>query len=255
MTGLVDGKAVLVTGAGSGIGEAVARLFAHEGARIGVADLSLQAAERVCGDIAAAGGQALAIEADVSDEAQVEAMLARMVDRFGRLDGAVNNAGVGQERKPLPDMSRAEFEAVLAVNVVGVFLCMKHEIPRMLEHGGSIVNIASMSGVEGVPMMSAYSASKHAVNGLTKSAAVEFGRRGVRINSVCPGTVNTPAIQAYAAAGVDFNAIIPTPIGRIAESDEVAQAALWLISDRSSYVTGLPLWVDGGMNAAPFVVP
>lgn len=252
MAGLVEGKVALVTGGGSGIGRESALLFAAEGARVFVADLDAAKARSTADEIARSGGRAAHARVDVSDEAQVVGMLSHCVEEFGALDCALNNAGVGGPSGPLDEVELAAWNHTLAVNLTGVFLCMKHEIPRMRERGsGAIVNMASGAGLIGTPGLSPYCASKHAVLGITKTAALENARAGIRINAICPGSIDTPMLQGAMALGDGVAAMIRAsmPIGRLGTPREIAEAVVWLCSDRASLVTGASMGVDGGAVA------
>jgi len=247
-----DGKVVLVTGGGGGIGRASALAFAKAGARVAVVDRDVAAGTETTRLIEATGAKALFIQTDVTQAAQVEAMVAQVVAHFGRLDCAFNNAGIEEEHMRLADCSEDTFDRIMAVNVKGVWLCLKYELAQMLKQGGgAIVNTASVAGLVGAPKMAAYSASKHAVLGLTKSAAVEYGRKNIRVNAVCPGVIRTAmfdrAVQADPKVGPAVAQL--HPIGRIGEADEVASVVLWLSSDAASFVTGHAHTVDGGMTS------
>jgi NAD(P)-dependent dehydrogenase (short-subunit alcohol dehydrogenase family) len=246
------GKSVLVTGGGSGIGRAAALSFAAEGARVAVSDVDATGGEQTVSLIAQAGGEAIFIRADISQSAQVQAMIDTVVSRFGRLDCAFNNAGIEIEHQPLAESDEATFDRIMSVNVKGVWLCMKHEIAQMLKQGGgSIVNTASVAGLVGAPTQSIYAGSKHAVVGMTKSAAAEYGRAGIRINAVCPGVIRTPMMDRAIEREPRRQKMIDKihPIGRLGEAQEIANAALWLLSDSASFVTGHQLAVDGGLTA------
>lgn len=246
------GKSVLVTGGGSGIGRAAALSFAAEGARVAVSDVDATGGEQTVSLIAQTGGEAIFIRADVSQSAQVQAMIDTVVSRFGRLDCAFNNAGIEIEHQPLAESDDATFDRIMSVNVKGVWLCMKHEIAQMLKQGGgSIVNTASVAGLVGAPTQSIYAGSKHAVVGMTKSAAAEYGRAGIRINAVCPGVIRTPMMDRAIEREPRRQKMIEKihPIGRLGEAQEIANAALWLLSDSASFVTGHQLAVDGGLTA------
>lgn len=237
----------LVTGGGSGIGRATALLLASGGAQVLVADVDADAADRVAKEI-----DGLAQRVDVSDPDSVAAMVGAAVSSFGGLDVAVNSAGVSGGFARLPDVPLDEWHRTIAVNQTGVFLCLRAEIPAMLASGGgSIVTIASAAGAMGVPGMASYAASKHAVIGLTKTAALEWARKGIRVNAVLPGTVRTPMLEGF--TGGDPATIEAMgraqPIGRLASPEEVAAAVGWLCSDAASYVTGACLPVDGGSLA------
>jgi NAD(P)-dependent dehydrogenase (short-subunit alcohol dehydrogenase family) len=247
-----DNKVVLVTGGGGGIGRASALAFARAGAKVAVTDRDVLAGEETTAQVRALGAEAVFVAADVMQAAQVQAMVAHVVAHFGRLDCAFNNAGIEEEHMRLADCEEATFDRIMGVNVKGVWLCMKYQIAQMLtQGGGAIVNTASVAGLVGAPKMSAYSASKHAVMGLTKSAAVEYGRKGIRVNAVCPGVIRTPMLDRAIAADPKVATTVAGahPIGRIGEADEVAAVVLWLSSDAASFVTGLAHTVDGGLTS------
>jgi NAD(P)-dependent dehydrogenase (short-subunit alcohol dehydrogenase family) len=246
------GKVVLVTGAAGGIGRAAALAFAREGARVAVSDISQAGGEETVALIRQAHGDAMFIRTDVSREAEVEAMVAQTVAAYGRLDCAFNNAGIEEESKPIAEAEEALFDRIMAVNVKGAWLCMKHEIRQMLlQGGGAIVNTASVAGLVGAPLQPIYAGSKHAVVGMTKTAAAEYGRAGIRINSVCPGVIRTAMLERALEREPRREKSITKvhPIGRIGEADEIANAAVWLCSDAASFVTGHQLAVDGGLTA------
>ena len=245
------GKVAIVTGAGGGIGRASALGFARAGASVAVADVNADGAEETVALAEAAGGRAIAVVTDVSSSDAVRAMVDRTIGEFGRIDYAHNNAGVAGEQNDVGDVPEAEWDRVLGVMLRGVFLCMKYEIPHMLAEGGSVVNTASGAGLVAYPGQSPYVSSKHGVIGLTKTAALEYGARGVRVNAVCPGTVLTPRVETVIEEMALEPALIALhPIGRIGTADEVANAVLWLCSDDASFVLGHALSVDGG-----YVVP
>jgi NAD(P)-dependent dehydrogenase (short-subunit alcohol dehydrogenase family) len=246
------GKVALVTGAASGIGRATALAFGRAGASVVVADTSVDGGHATAAMIVEAGGKALFVQSNVTRANEVEALIDKTVSYYGRLDCAVNNAGIEDEQQLLADGDDAQFDRIMGVNVKGVWLCMKHELRQMEQQGGGvIVNMASASGLVGAPARAVYAASKHAVVGLTKSAAAEYARSGIRINSLCPGAVKTPMlarlIERDTAAEKKLKAA--HPMGRLAEAAEIANAALWLCSEQSSFVTGHQLAVDGGLTA------
>ncbi|MDY7538573.1 SDR family oxidoreductase [Undibacterium sp. RTI2.1] len=245
-------KSVLVTGAASGIGRAAALAFAKAGAKLTIADIDVVGAEETQAMISFAGGTVRFVKTDISKAAEVESLIAGIVNAYGRLDCAFNNAGIEIEHHALADSDEASFDKIMNVNVKGVWLCMKYEIKQMLQQGGgTIVNTASVAGLVGAPMQPIYAASKHAVVGLTKTAAAEYGRAGIRVNAVCPGVIRTPMMDNAIAREPRREKMIQKlhPIGRIGEASEIANAALWLCSDLSSFVTGHQLAVDGGLTA------
>ena len=250
--GLLQDKVVLVTGASSGIGAASARLFGREGATVVLTGLDEELLASVTTSVLDAGGRADWVRADVSRPGDVDHLINGIVERHGRLDGAFNNAGVSQGGAPLGDLDPDRFDAVLSVNVKGVWLCMRAEIAAMQNNGGgSIVNASSIAGLRGRPGLSTYSASKHAVAGLTRSGAHDYGQAGIRINALAPGTVDTPMNADWMKKQPEMAARLTamTPLGRSAHPSEIAEAAAWLLSDRASYVTGAVLTIDGGMTA------
>lgn len=249
--GRFGGKVVLVTGAGSGIGEATARGFAAEGATVAVCDLSAANAERVAAEIADSQGSAVPFAVDVCDGVAVRAMIAAVVDRHGRLDIAVNNAGIGGSGVPLAQIGEDSFDRVIATNLKGVWQCMRHEIPVLLRGGGgTIVNMASAMGLIGRANSADYIAAKHGVVGLTRAAALEYSASGIRVNAVCPGVIDTPLIQSRAGQPGFLEGLTALhPIGRLGHSGEVVDAILWLASAQASFVTGIALPVDGGWTA------
>ena len=252
MADLTKGKVALVTGAGSGIGRAAAQIFAREGAKVAAADVNRASAEETVGRIREAGGEAFGLQADVSKAAEVEAMVDAVVGTYGRLDCAFNNAGIEGVLASTADYTEADWAPVIAVNLTGVWLCMKYEIPRLLETGGgAIVNTSSAAGLLGAPRMPAYVASKHGVIGLTKTAALEYAKSGVRVNAVCPGVIDTSMVGRLKERRPRmFEKIVRgEPIGRIGQPEEIAETAVWLCSDAASFVTGHAMSVDGGIVA------
>ena len=252
MQNTFEGKVALVTGGGGGIGRATALAFARAGACVAVVDMAAAAGVETVQCIESAGGQAAFIQANVTIAAEVEAMVAATVQAFGRIDCAFNNAGIEEEHMRLADCTEAVFDRIMNVNVKGVWLCMKYQLAQMMKQGGgSIVNTASVAGLVGAPKMSAYSGSKHAVLGLTKSAALEYGRKNIRVNAVCPGVIRTAMFDRAVLADPKVGPSVAQlhPIGRIGEPEEVAAVVLWLCSDAASFVTGHAHTVDGGLTA------
>ncbi|MFO1084932.1 MAG: SDR family oxidoreductase [Reyranellaceae bacterium] len=255
MAGILDGKSALVTGGASGIGRATALAMVREGARVAVADQSEAGAAETVAMINAAGGQSIAIGADVSDEAQIEAMVARSVAAFGRLDCAFNNAGIaprhaGPSGQRTHEMSRQSFDRMMAINLTGVFLCMKHEIVQMLKQGGgAIVNTASVAGLVGLPTAASYVAAKHGVVGLTKTAAMEYAQESIRVNCVNPGYIKTPMTDPGMAERYE-RLMTKVPMNRLGVPEEIAEAVVWMCSDRASFMTGASHVIDGGYYAA-----
>jgi NAD(P)-dependent dehydrogenase (short-subunit alcohol dehydrogenase family) len=249
MSKLFENKVAMVTGAGSGIGAAIAGRLAEEGATVIVADLNETAARKVAAQIERDGGIAAAVEQDVGDPASVERSVAFALDKFGQLDVAVNNAGVTGDLKPLADYSLEGWDKVIAVNLGGVFYGMKYQIPAMLRSGGgSIVNIASILGSVAARDSAGYNAAKHGVVGLTKTAALEYSKDGVRVNAIGPGYIDTPLLQNLDKQVYD-GLVDLHPIGRLGKAEEVAELALFLASDKASFVTGSYHLVDGGYTA------
>ena len=253
MANLLDGKSALITGCSSGIGRAAALAFARAGAIVTCADIDQNGGEATAALIREAHGKAEFVQADVTDSGQVQALVARIVAAHGRLDCAFNNAGIEGDVIELHEASDRNFERVMAVNVRGVWLCLKHEIRQMRRQGaGAIVNTASVAGLSGFPSLGIYVASKHAVVGLTKSAAIECAQAGIRVNAVCPGPVDTPMMERIAnnegqPGRKEFEAIVP--MRRYASPTEIAETVAWLCSDQASYITGVSLPVDGGLVA------
>ena len=250
MTKEYAGKVALVTGGGSGIGRATALKFATVGAKVVVADINEPSAQATAKEITDLGGEAAATAVDVADGAAVKAMVDFAVERFGQLDCAFNNAGIEGEGGSVVDCTEENWARTIAIDLTGVWLCMKHEIPAMLASGGgTIVNTSSVAGLSGTPGLPAYGAAKHGVVGLTKGAAKEFAGRGIRINAVCPGVIETPMVDRLGAnMGGTKDAFDKLhPIGRLGQPEEIAEAVIWLCSPASSFVTGHAMALDGGL--------
>ncbi|UCH50422.1 MAG: SDR family oxidoreductase [Chloroflexota bacterium] len=248
----LDGKVALITGAGSGIGRATAHLFAEKGAKVVIADIALVGGQETVKMIKDISCEAAFIETDVTPAAQFELLVNKTVKIYGRLDCAINNAGIDGELARTAECTEGNWDRTISVNLKGVWLCMKYEIPQMLKQGGGvIVNTASIAGLVGTANLPAYSASKHGVVGLTKTAALEYAKEGIRVNAVCPGIVRTPIIDRLLTAMPERSDTFTSlhPIGRIADTHEIASAVLWLCSDDASFVTGHALVADGGYTA------
>ena len=247
-----ENKVALVTGAAMGMGLATAKAFAKAGAAVVLADFNEEALRDATAELGAAGYQALAIQCDVSGEAEVAAMIEQTVATFGRLDAAFNNAGVMTPAVETADASGEDFDRLIAINLRGVWNCMKYELRQMREQGsGAIVNNSSIGGLTANPRRAIYGATKHGVLGLTKSAAVEYASRGIRINAVCPGSIRTPMVEHMLDNGwITMEDMVGNlPIGRIGKPEEIASAVLWLCSAGASFVIGHALVVDGGFTA------
>ena len=247
--GLLDGKTVIVTGAGKGIGAASAICAASEGARVVLAGTTLEALENVAEEISAKGGEAAVYRVDVSAAADVQALVDYVIERYGRLDGAYNNAGIDGPLAPTADYPEDEFDRVIAVNLKGVWNCLRFQIPAMLDSGGgAIVNCCSALGEVGQYQMPAYCASKAGVLGLTRTAALDYGQQGIRVNAISPGVVETPMMTAMMERipGLREQLLNSEPIGRLGRSEEIAESVVWLLSDRATFALGANVVVDGG---------
>jgi NAD(P)-dependent dehydrogenase (short-subunit alcohol dehydrogenase family) len=254
MNRLLEDKVALVTGGGSGIGRASALAFAEAGAKVVITGRRETEGYETLALIEENGGQGLFIKGDVTSEADVKQLVAQTLATYGRLDAAFNNAGIeGEVGKPTHEQSVANFHSVMDINVLGVLLAMKHEIAAMLKNGGgAIVNNASVGGLIGFPGVSVYVASKHAVLGLTKTAALEYAKQGIRVNAVSPGGIETPMLHRFTGgpATESFNQLAGLhPIGRLGRPEEIAEAVVWLCSEKASFVTGQSLTADGGWTA------
>jgi len=251
MSGLLEGKVAVVTGGNSGIGRATAIKFAEEGAKVVVAARRVAEGEETAEVICKAGGEAIFVKTDVAQSTEVEAMVNRAVDVYGRLDCAFNNAGTGGAG-PVHEFTEEAWNHTMGVNLKGVWLCMKYEIAQMLKQGGgAIVNDSSAAGLLGVALNPVYVATKHGVVGLSKSAALQYVKDGIRINVVCPGSVHTPMLESAISRRPELEEwfLSVAPVGRLGQPDEVATTVVWLCSDQGSFVTGVALPVDGGLTA------
>ncbi|MEQ8661542.1 MAG: SDR family NAD(P)-dependent oxidoreductase [Gammaproteobacteria bacterium] len=251
--GMLNDHVVLITGGSTGIGRATARICADEGAIIVIADVQDAAGEQTVAAITASGGRAEYHHCDVGDYAAVEALVAAIVTRHGRLDGAFNNAGIEGPTAKILDLAPADWERVIRVNLSGVYHCMKAVVAQMVtqDRGGSIVSTASAAGLIGIPGAAGYNSAKHGVVGLTKTVALEYAARNIRVNAVCPGFIETPMLDRVteASAKIREQMIGATPMKRVAQPSEIGDAVAWLLSAKSSYVTGVALPVDGGWVA------
>jgi NAD(P)-dependent dehydrogenase (short-subunit alcohol dehydrogenase family) len=245
-------RVAIVTGASAGIGRATALAFAREGAQLSLADVDDDRGEKLVAEIGELGADACFTRTDVADPAGVAALVDATIQRFGRLDYAFNNAGIEGVQAPTADCTLENWNRTIGVNLTGVFLCMHAEIPRMLESGGgAIVNNSSVAGLVGFAGIPAYTASKHGILGLTKTAALEYAEQGIRVNAVCPGVIDTEMIDRFTHDDPEVRAqmLLTEPVGRLGGASEIADAVVWLCSDRSSFVTGHALAVDGGFVA------
>ena len=249
--GMFSGKVAFVTGAANGIGRAAALAFAREGANVALADLSEEGNRETARLVEKVGGRALAVRCDVSRAEDVRTALERTAETFGRLDFAFNNAGVEQPVTPVADIAEEEWDRILDIDLRGVFLCMKHEIPLMLRQGGgAIVNTSSGAGVKGIAGQAAYCAAKFGIVGLTKAAALDCAKSGIRVNAICPGYVDTPMMQRFTGGTSEGRQKVAQeePVGRPATPEEIAGAVIWLCSDAAAFVVGHAMVIDGGQT-------
>lgn len=251
MTVRLDGKVAVVTGAGSGLGRAAALTLAREGAKVVVSDISADGGEETVSLIREHNGEALFVKTNVTDAADVKALMSKAFSAYGSIDCAVNNAGIQGDLATVAACTEENWDRVIAVNLKGVWLCMKYEIPYMREQGGgSIVNMASIAGLRsGLQRYAAYAASKHGVVGLTSVAAVEYAKRNIRINAVCPGFIQTPFVEAESISQVEAWMNVRIPMARFGTPQEIAEAVVWLCSDAASFMTGHAMVLDGGLLA------
>jgi 3-hydroxybutyrate dehydrogenase len=250
----LNGKVALVTGAASGIGRATALTFAREGAKLVIADMNEDGGQQTAHMITENGGEATFVHVDVSNATEVEAMISKAVETYGRLDCAHNNAGVTQrDYPPTGEYPEDDWNRVIAVNLTGVWICLKYELQQMAQQGGgAIVNTASAAGLIGLAGRAAYVASKHGVVGLTKTAALEYAKQGIRVNCVCPGYIRTPMVEyviQHEGPQLEEQMAAREPIGRLGKPEEIAETVVWLCSDAASFVTGHAMAVDGGWVA------
>jgi NAD(P)-dependent dehydrogenase (short-subunit alcohol dehydrogenase family) len=243
-----NGKVAFITGAGSGIGRATAVAFAAEGARVAILDRSAEALRDTEAAVRKVGGEVLTIACDVAEPEQVEAAVARTVEAFGRLDIAFNNAGVENKASPVAEIELDEWDRILDINLRGTFVCMKHELAQMVRQGsGVVINTSSGAGIRGVAGGAAYAASKHAIIGLTKSAALDYAKSNIRVNAILPGNIETPMMDRFTGGDIQ-KAIDLEPVGRLGKPEEIADAVLWMSADLGAFVTGASISVDGGWS-------
>ena len=242
------GKVAFITGAASGIGRATALAFAAEGARVAILDRTADVLKETGEAVKDAGGEVLAIAGDVSVPEQVKAAVAQVVERYGQLDLAFNNAGVENKAQPLHEIELEEWDRILGINLRGAFVCMRHEIAQMLRQGGGVVvNTSSGAGIRGVAGGAAYAASKHAIIGMTRSAALDYAKQNIRVNTILPGNIATPMMDRFTGGAIQ-KAIDLEPVGRLGKPEEIAEAVLWMCSDLGGFVTGSSVVVDGGWS-------
>jgi NAD(P)-dependent dehydrogenase (short-subunit alcohol dehydrogenase family) len=246
----MEGKIALITGGSSGIGKATAQAFIKHGAKVIIADISVEAGEQVVKDLKQVGGEALFVRTDVSDAAAVEAMVRKTVDTFGRLDYAFNNAGIEGDSAPTGEVDWDNLDRVININLKGLMYCMRYEISAMLQTGGgAIVNTASIAGIVGFPNLAPYVASKHAVAGMTRTAAMEYGKHNIRVNAIAPGVILTPMVERSFTEEQMEGLAETKPLGRLGQPDEIADSVIYLCSDSASFITGHILVADGGYTA------
>ncbi len=252
MAETLSGKVALVTGGSSGIGRATALVFARQGAKVVVADVGVDGGEETVSLIRNTGGEATFVKTDVTQAVDIENLINKTVETYGQLDCAFNNAGIAGDLSLTADCSEEHWDRVISINLRGVWLCMKHEITHMLTHGsGAIVNTASVLGLVGMIGQIAYVAAKHGVVGLTKTAALEYAKSGIRVNAVCPGVIQTPMVENVINAQPELTEglLMLEPIGRLGQPEEIAETVVWLCSDAASFVTGHAMASDGGYTA------